>query len=73
MKKHEKYEIRANPLNSKVYTFSHNSTCNSNRVGQILVDEIINYCDVPKAKRMAAQRCLISDMNPDAIKRSLND
>lgn len=43
------------------------------RVGQILVDEIINYCDVPKAKRMAAQRCLISDMNPDAIKRSLND
>lgn len=43
------------------------------RVGQILVDEIINYCDVPKDKRMAAQRCLISDMNPDAIKRSLND
>ncbi|HZJ92455.1 MAG TPA: DNA topoisomerase III [Thiopseudomonas sp.] len=43
------------------------------RVGQILVDEIINYCGVSKAKRDAAQRCLISDMNPDAIKRSLND
>ena len=43
------------------------------RVGQILVDEIINYCGVSKAKRIAAQRCLISDMNPDAIKRSLKD
>lgn len=43
------------------------------RVGQILVDEIINYCGVTKAKRSAAQRCLISDMNPDAIKRSLQD
>ncbi|MGO1247937.1 MAG: DNA topoisomerase III [Oceanisphaera sp.] len=43
------------------------------RVGQILVDEIINYCQVPKAKRAAAQRCLINDMNPDAIQRSLNN
>jgi len=43
------------------------------RVGQILVDEIINYCQVPKAKRLAVQRCLISDMNPAAIKRSLKD
>lgn len=43
------------------------------RVGQILVDEIINYCGVSKAKREAAKRCLISDMNPDAIKRALND
>lgn len=43
------------------------------RVGQILVDEIINYCKVPKAKRAAAQRCLINDMNPDAIRRSLKD
>ncbi len=43
------------------------------RVGQILVDEIINYCGVSKAKRIAAQRCLISDMNPDAIQRSLKD
>lgn len=43
------------------------------RVGQILVDEIINYCKVPKAKRAGAMRCLINDMNPDAIKRSLKD
>lgn len=43
------------------------------RVGQILVDEVINYSGVSKEKRLAAQRCLISDMNPAAIKRSLND
>lgn len=43
------------------------------RVGQILVDEVINYSGVSQAKRMAAQRCLINDMNPAAIKRSLND
>ena len=43
------------------------------RVGQILVDEVINYCKVSKAKREATMRCLISDMNPDAIKKSLNN
>lgn len=43
------------------------------RVGQILVDEIINYCGVPKEKREAAKRCLINDMNADAIQRALND
>ncbi len=43
------------------------------RVGQILVDEVINYSGVSKAKRMATQRCLISDMNPAAITRSLNN
>ena len=43
------------------------------RVGQILVDEVINYSGISKAKRMGVQRCLISDMNPDAIQRSLKD
>lgn len=43
------------------------------RVGQILVDEIINYCDVPKQKRESTKRCLINDMNADAIKRALKD
>lgn len=42
------------------------------RAGQIIVDEVINYCGASKAKRDAAQRCLINDMNPDAIQRSLN-
>lgn len=41
------------------------------RAGQMIVDEIINYSGATKSKRDAAQRCLISDMNPDAITRSL--
>jgi DNA topoisomerase-3 len=43
------------------------------RVGQILVDEVINYCGVTKVKRNNTKRCLINDMNPDAIKKSLNN
>ncbi|MFT7111315.1 MAG: DNA topoisomerase-3 [Psychrobacter glaciei] len=43
------------------------------RVGQILVDEVINYCGVTKLKRNNTKRCLINDMNPNAIKKSLND
>ena len=43
------------------------------RVGQILVDEVINYAGVSKAKREAAKRCLVNDMNPAAIKKALND
>lgn len=43
------------------------------RVGQILVDEVINYSGISKAKREATLRCLVSDMNPAAIKKALND
>lgn len=43
------------------------------RVGQILVDEVINHVGVSKAKREATKRCLVNDMNPAAIKRALND
>tara|TARA_B100001179_G_scaffold219474_1_gene193163 strand:- start:4676 stop:6604 length:1929 start_codon:yes stop_codon:yes gene_type:complete len=43
------------------------------RVGQVLVDEVINYSGVSKEKRQATLRCLVSDMNPAAIKKALND
>ncbi|HIF9153712.1 TPA: DNA topoisomerase III [Photobacterium damselae] len=43
------------------------------RVGQILVDEVINHAGVSKAKRQAVQRCLISDLNPIAVKKALNN
>lgn len=43
------------------------------RVGQILVDEVINYSGVNRAKREATLRCLVNDMNPAAIKKALND
>lgn len=43
------------------------------RVGQILVDEVINYSGVSKAKRDMTKRCLINDMNPAAIQKALNN
>ncbi|GGW66554.1 DNA topoisomerase III [Alishewanella tabrizica] len=43
------------------------------RVGQLLVDEVINHAGVSKAKRDATLRCLVNDMNPAAIKKALHD
>lgn len=43
------------------------------REGQILIDEVINHCGVSKAKKLATQRCLISDLNASAVKKSLNN
>ncbi|MEL0630860.1 DNA topoisomerase III [Psychromonas aquatilis] len=43
------------------------------REGQILVDEVINYCGASKTKIANAQRCLISDMNFAAVKKSVNN
>lgn len=43
------------------------------RVGQILVDEVINYAGVSQAKRRATLRCLVNDMNPAAIRKALQD
>lgn len=43
------------------------------RVGQILVDEVINYAGVNPKKREATKRCLVNDMNPAAIKKALNN
>lgn len=43
------------------------------REGQILVDEVINYCGASKSKIANAQRCLISDMNLAAVKKSVNN
>ncbi len=42
------------------------------REGQLLVDEVLDYCKVPKAKKASAQRLLISDLNLPAVKRALN-
>ncbi|WP_116475745.1 DNA topoisomerase III [Zobellella maritima] len=42
------------------------------REGQLLVDEVINFCAVPAAKREQVQRCLISDLNPGAVSKALS-
>ncbi|WP_417618185.1 DNA topoisomerase III [Oceanisphaera sp.] len=41
------------------------------REGQLLVDEVISFCGVPATKRARVQRCLISDLNPGAVKKAL--
>lgn len=43
------------------------------REGQILVDEVIHYSGASKTKIAAAQRCLISDLNTAAVKKSLSN
>ena len=42
------------------------------REGQLLVDEVIDYCKVSKTKKEAMQRLLVSDLNLPAVKRALN-
>ena len=41
------------------------------REGQLLVDEVLAYCGVSGAKLAATRRLLISDLNPPAVKRAL--
>ncbi|MDP5146802.1 DNA topoisomerase III [Shewanella sp. ULN5] len=43
------------------------------RVGQILIDEVINHCGVSKAQKAQVMRCLISDLNPAAVTKALNN
>ncbi|MCG9576473.1 DNA topoisomerase III [Vibrio tubiashii] len=42
------------------------------REGQLLVDEVLDYCKVSKTKKEATQRLLISDLNLPAVKRALS-
>ena len=41
------------------------------REGQLLVDEVVNYLRVSKSKQQAMQRLLVSDLNPAAVKKAL--
>ncbi len=43
------------------------------REGQLLVDEVIDYCKVSQIKKQAIQRLLISDLNLAAVKKALNN
>jgi len=42
------------------------------REGQLLVDQVIAYHNTPANKRNTLKRCLISDMNPAAVRRALD-
>ncbi len=43
------------------------------REGQLLVDEVLNYCQLSPDKRRSIRRCLISDLNPSAVEKSLQN
>lgn len=41
------------------------------REGQLLVDEVLDYLQLPAEKRQNVQRCLINDLNPQAVERAI--
>lgn len=41
------------------------------REGQLLVDEVLDYLALAPEKRRAVQRCLINDLNPQAVERAI--
>ena len=42
------------------------------REGQLLVDEVFSYTKLSAEKRDRIQRCLISDLNPNAVAKAVN-
>lgn len=42
------------------------------REGQLLVDEVLDYLQLPAEKRQRVQRCLINDLNPQAVERAID-
>ncbi len=41
------------------------------REGQLLVDEVLDYLELAPEKRQQVQRCLINDLNPQAVERAI--
>lgn len=41
------------------------------REGQLLVDEVLDYLQLAPEKRHQVQRCLINDLNPQAVERAI--
>ncbi|QCT21032.1 DNA topoisomerase III [Jejubacter calystegiae] len=41
------------------------------REGQLLVDEVLDYLELAPEKRRQVQRCLINDLNPQAVERAI--
>lgn len=42
------------------------------REGQLLVDEVLDYLALPDEKKQNVQRCLVNDLNPQAVERSVS-
>ncbi len=77
----EQWQLRPRKTASKQLTVvrklikEHNEIIHAgdpDREGQLLVDEVIDYCKVAKNKKATIQRLLISDLNLPAVKRALS-
>jgi DNA topoisomerase-3 len=64
-------EIINNHIKNNCLNIFANKACNIDREGQLLVDEVIAYLGVTGDKLHQTQRLLISDLNPQAVKRAL--
>jgi len=42
------------------------------REGQLLVDEVLDYLELVPEKRQQVQRCLVNDLNPQAVERAVS-
>ncbi|MCG8707687.1 DNA topoisomerase III [Brenneria sp. 4F2] len=42
------------------------------REGQLLVDEVLEYLALPEEKRRQVRRCLVNDLNPQAVERAVS-
>ncbi|MEL2361010.1 toprim domain-containing protein, partial [Klebsiella pneumoniae] len=42
------------------------------REGQLLVDEVLDYLQLAPEKRQQVQRCLINDLNQQAVERAID-
>lgn len=42
------------------------------REGQLLVDEVLDFLQLAAEKRQQVQRCLINDLNPQAVERAIS-
>ncbi|CAJ0992391.1 DNA topoisomerase III [Sodalis praecaptivus] len=42
------------------------------REGQLLVDEVLEYLALDEAKRRGAKRCLVNDLNPQAVSKAVS-
>ncbi|USD66062.1 DNA topoisomerase III [Vibrio sp. SCSIO 43136] len=75
------WQLRPRPTSSKQLTVVKKLLKQANtivhagdpdREGQLLVDEVIDYCKVAKGKKESMSRLLISDLNLPAVKRALS-
>ncbi len=41
------------------------------REGQLLVDEVFGYLNLSAERKSQIQRCLVSDLNPNAVSRAI--